>query len=64
MENVIFCAVYYCCISLQQPWLNNYRDIELAIEKPCHETNSPKSDFVLDNQTHSRMIISSVETLS
>ena len=23
MENFIFCAVYYCCISQQQPWLNN-----------------------------------------
>ena len=45
MEILIFCAVYYFCISLQQPWLNNYSNIELTIKKPCKEANSPKSDF-------------------
>ena len=52
--SVQVCKILYCIITTII--INNDYNIELRIEKLCHETNSLKSDFVPDYQSHSMMI--------
>ena len=52
--SVQVCKTLHCIITTI---IINYNyNIELTIEKLCHETNSLKSDFVPDCQSHSMMI--------
>ena len=48
--SVPVCNILHCIITIII--INNNYKIELTIEKLCHETNSLKSDFVPDCQSH------------